>query len=138
MKRLSFALCLLVLLSCRSQRSGATIDDFSTKLVYDLYNNRHTDVKLKLDDAFLTATRKYNLDSILGELSTRIRQEYPDLLKVEVIDKQNTKIEGIPAIFVIAKLETNQKFGFYFFYFNRRTNLLLQISQFLSAKDKDE
>jgi len=89
-----------------------------------------------MDNLFIDAVDKPELDSNLRFISVKLRNDYEAGIKVSLISYEKTIHEGLPATFLIYKIESRSKFGYYFFYINDQTEKILLVSEFSRIKDK--
>lgn len=97
--------------------------------------NGNIDLALSQMDLYVTA----NVDSVqlkesIRSLSQKIVFDYGNNSKISFLTSENTVHEGLNATFSIYKISSKQRFGYYFFYTNDRTNKILLVSEFTRPK----
>ena len=144
MLRLIFTSTLLaVLVSCNSQdkkSNGKTeksnLEKIGSQFLDDLYNRRYQKCIASMDDTVIAVAKDINLDSAFVGLSNKIRNEYGGQITSTLISSEKTFHENLPATFLIFKVETSTKFGYYFFYISDKSKKIFLVSEFSRIKPK--
>lgn len=76
------------------------------------------------------------LSESIQELSNKIVSDYAEGPEISFVSSEKTFHDEFPTIFLICKIESMQRFGYYFFYINEQTNKILLVSEFARTKDK--
>lgn len=137
--KLSVVLIALFYLACNNSenlKKGSGYEVLCNKFLQNLYQKNYNSVIDCMDKSFVDAVDKTKLTEGLEKLSESIREEFQESIQLSVITSEKTIHEKIPAIFLIAKLQTSQKFGYYFFYVNEQTNKILLVSEFSRIKER--
>jgi nitrogenase subunit NifH len=144
MLRLIFTSTLLaVLVSCNSQdkksdgktRNGS-LEKIGSQFLDNLYNRRYQMCIASMDDTVIAVAKDINLDSAFVGLSNKIRNEYGGQITSTLVSSEKTFHENLPATFLIFKVETSTKFGYYFFYISDKSNRIFLVSEFSRIKPK--
>jgi hypothetical protein len=107
-----------------------------SKFLSDVYSNQISSAYNSMDALTLDSMNKDQLIDGLKGLSNKMHSDYGDKLDFLYISSEKTYHYGVPALFFIFKLESDNKFGYYFFYLNSISNRILLVSEFASIKDK--
>lgn len=89
-----------------------------------------------MDEIVFKSKNEINFDSALEKLSNKIRSDYPEYIKTALVSSEQTTHEGFLTTFLIFKVESIYKFGYYYFYDNNETKKILLVSEFGIIKDK--
>ncbi len=89
-----------------------------------------------MDVIVLTAFKDVKLDSVFNILSDKLRKDYGGEITSTLVSYEKTFHENIPSTFLIFKVESFNKFGYYNFYINDSTNKILLVSEFAKIKQK--
>lgn len=128
---------LFLILSCNSQQNSDThYQKMVSAFLDDLYNKRSEKCFSKMDVIVLTAFKDVKLDSVFNILSDKLRKDYGGEITSTLVSYEKTFHENIPSTFLIFKVESFNKFGYYNFYINDSTNKILLVSEFAKIKQK--
>ncbi len=144
MLRLIFTSTLLaVLVSCNSQdkksngkTENSNLEKIGSQFLDDLYNRRYQKCIASMDDTVIAVAKDINLDSAFVGLSNKIRNEYGGQITSTLISSEKTFHENLPATFLIFKVETSTKFGYFFFYISDKSKKIFLVSEFSRIKPK--
>ena len=89
-----------------------------------------------MDSYFIERADKKKLSTSIQELSGKIISDYGKTPKVSFSSSEKTLHEGFAANFLICKIESKHRFGYYFFYLNDQSNKILLVSEFAMSKEK--
>ena len=144
MYRLIFTLTLLtVLVSCNSQDKKSnvttesdTFEKVGSQFLNNLYNRQYQKCIASMDDIVIKVAKDINLDSAFVVLSNKLHTDYGGQITATLVSSERTFHENLPSTFLIFKVETPSKFGYYFFYINDKSEKILLVSEFSRIKTK--
>jgi hypothetical protein len=139
MKKLLLIPALLIIFySCNSKarQSDSPYRGLCETFLSNLYDKKYDKVISSMDDLFISAAKNINLDSALNIISDNFRKDYGGKIKSTFISSELTINENLPSTFLIFKVESFDRFGYYFFYINDKTKKILVFSESGGIKPK--
>lgn len=123
--------------SCQNKTSSDSPEVTVCKnFISDLATGRLTGMKSYFDDIVLKAADDSTVHAALKSLSMKFKTDYDGVVKTTFISSEITTRENIPSTFVLLKIETATKFGFYNFYLNSKNNKIILVQQALEPNSK--
>ena len=89
-----------------------------------------------MDDTVIAVAKGINLDSAFVGLSDKIRDDYEGQITSTLTSSEKTFHENLPATFLIFKVESSTKFGYYYFYVSDKSKKIFLVSEFSRIKPK--
>lgn len=126
----------LVSCSVQIKTENTTLEKLGSTFLDDLYNRRYQKCIASMDDTVIVIAKSVNLDSAFIGLSDKIRNDYGGQITSTLISNEKTFHENLPATFLIFKVESSTRFGYYFFYISDRSNKIFLVSEFSRVKQK--
>ena len=141
MKRLLFLALLLVLFtSCNGQSKTKTTsskEQICRDLISHLSSNNYDKAVEMMDKIVLDQIHLDTLKNAMASLSKTLKSEFKgEINHVTFMTSEKTFLNDLPAVFMIFKLESNNSFGFYYFYLNEKTDKVMLISRFTKIEPK--
>src|SRR5262245_40542520 len=99
-----------------SQRLDSTYQRLTTDFLLNLYQGNEKKVMSYFDTIVLNRLKYDELEVVFKDISTKIRREYESPINFTFITSEKTIHENVPATFLVLKVESIKKFGYYFFY----------------------
>ena len=132
------SILLFLFSSCISldMKDNSKWQKFGSTFLNDLYNKRYQNCISSMDNIVKVAFKDVNLDSAFNMLSNKVRNDYGGQISSTLISSEKTFHENLPATFLIFKVESADKYGYYYFYVNDKTNKILLVSEFSLVKEK--
>jgi len=134
-----FAFGILILLSCNqsSKSRQQNLNEVIAKdFLINLSQSEFDSALVQMDPYLIERADKSKLDISIQKLSEKIISDFGNSPKISFISSEKTIHEGFEASFLIYKIESKQRFGYYFFYLNDQTTKILLVSEFAMAKEK--
>lgn len=89
-----------------------------------------------MDDFILDSANKQIVETSMMTLSKRIKSDYEGGIRLSPITFEKTIHENIPSLFFVIKIQSQTKFGYYFFMVNEKNHKILLVSEFGRTKDR--
>lgn len=90
-----------------------------------------------MDKIVLEKIPKDTVKKAMAILASTLKEEFKGKInKVTFVSSDKTILNDLPAIFMIYKLESETKFGYYYFYLNENSNKVMLISRFTKVEPK--
>ncbi len=122
--------------SQKKEKENSTEVVVCQNFINDLANQKLDKLKLYFDDTVLKAADDSTINAALKSVSIKFKTDYDGEVKTRFISSEITTRENIPSTFVLLKIETATKFGFYIFYLNSKNNKIILVQQVVEVNSK--
>lgn len=112
-------------------------DQVCRSLINNITSNNYEKAVETMDKIVLEKIPKDTVKKAMAILASTLKEEFKGKInKVTFVSSDKTILNDLPAIFMIYKLESETKFGYYYFYLNENSNKVMLISRFTKVEPK--